>query len=422
MKLQIACFTQAGEALAVKIEKLCKSEELFTDLETRNFSGISARKKSGDKAEAEQRTETEAERQAETEAERQSETEAERQTASTKESLSEWTERGFRNGNALLFVGACGIAVRSIAPFVKSKLTDPPVLVMDEAGRFIIPLLSCHIGGAGKLAKELAKLTGGLVVMTTASDVNNAFAVDTFAKENHLLITDMQKAKRLAAFAADGQEIRLYYPKEESGIENSLLALEQNGIKGLHKETYEGLWPKKEEGLFSEKSEERKKIHKVIISPKAPEKDLEIKCAEEEGPVLLQLVPRNIIIGAGCKKGKTAEELLSFIADTLEEQKILQEAICCIASIDKKKEEPGLVRAAERLGVSFETFSPQELSAQEGIFSASDFVEETVGVDNVCERAVFAAGAKKLLLKKQSKNGMTLAIGIGRKSRDERKR
>lgn len=96
-------------------------------------------------------------------------------------SLPAWTERMFQKMDAILFIGACGIAVRSIAPYVKSKKTDPAVLCMDEQGKFVISLLSGHIGGANELTEEVAAVTGAVPVITTATDVNHKFAVDVFA-------------------------------------------------------------------------------------------------------------------------------------------------------------------------------------------------------------------------------------------------
>lgn len=98
------------------------------------------------------------------------------------ENLNAWTKEQFSLRNAIIFIGACGIAVRTIAPFLKDKLTDSPVLVLDEAGNYVIPLLSGHVGGANEIALQLAELLGAVPVITTATDINNAFAIDVFAK------------------------------------------------------------------------------------------------------------------------------------------------------------------------------------------------------------------------------------------------
>lgn len=121
-------------------------------------------------------------------------------------SLNQWLEPLWGETDAFVFVGAAGIAVRAIAPFVKSKKTDPAVLCMDEKGTFCIPLLSGHLGGANELAEKLSGLTGALPVITTATDLNQCFAVDLFAKEQGMEIRDMKKAKEISAALLSGKK------------------------------------------------------------------------------------------------------------------------------------------------------------------------------------------------------------------------
>jgi len=110
-----------------------------------------------------------------------------------KENLLTWTGEQFHSKNALLFIGASGIAIRAIAPFVKDKLEDPAILVMDEAGRFVIPVLSGHYGGGNELAKIIEEKLSAVAVITTATDVNRLFAVDVFARKNDLVICDRRE-------------------------------------------------------------------------------------------------------------------------------------------------------------------------------------------------------------------------------------
>ncbi len=126
--------------------------------------------------------------------------------------IREFAARAFERKEPILFIGACGIAVRSIAPFVKDKKTDPPVIVMDEKGKYVIPILSSHLGGGEKLAELLSEILGGQLINTTASDVNQLFAVDTFAKTNGLKISDMKKAKDVAAAIVDGKNVLFPFP------------------------------------------------------------------------------------------------------------------------------------------------------------------------------------------------------------------
>ena len=110
----------------------------------------------------------------------------------------------FAWADALVFVGAAGIAVRSIAPYVRDKRTDPAVLCVDELGQFVIPLLSGHIGGANALARRLAAALDAVAVVTTATDVNHKFSVDAWAAENGLFIGSMAAAKAVSAAILEG--------------------------------------------------------------------------------------------------------------------------------------------------------------------------------------------------------------------------
>ena len=111
---------------------------------------------------------------------------------------------------AFIFIGAAGIAVRYIATWVKDKFTDSPVLVLDEKGQYVIPLLSGHIGGAVSLADEIGQRTGAVPVHTTATDVQGKFAADVFAEENGLLITDRKMAKEISAAVLEEERIACY--------------------------------------------------------------------------------------------------------------------------------------------------------------------------------------------------------------------
>lgn len=110
-------------------------------------------------------------------------------------SLEGWTAWAWARADALVFVGAAGIAVRAIAPHVRDKFSDPAVVSVDEAGRFVVPLLSGHVGGANELARRVAALTGGQAAVSTATDVNGLFAVDVWARERGMAITDRVLAK-----------------------------------------------------------------------------------------------------------------------------------------------------------------------------------------------------------------------------------
>ena len=120
-------------------------------------------------------------------------------------SLQVWTGERFRDSEALIFVSATGIAVRAIAPCIKDKFSDPAVVSVDEAGRFAVPLLSGHVGGANDLARQIADLTAGQAVVSTATDVRGKFAVDVWARMQNLVITSRELAKAVSAALLENQ-------------------------------------------------------------------------------------------------------------------------------------------------------------------------------------------------------------------------
>jgi len=283
-------------------------------------------------------------------------------------SASEWAKDGFENAGALIFVCASGIAVRAIAPWVKDKTTDPAVLVIDEAARFVIPLLSGHVGGANALANRLSDALGATAVVTTATDVNGLFAVDVFATRNHLFITDMARAKEVSAAILSGEPVGFASERPVAGTLPNGLTRDAAPL-GVYVGT--GASP------FSR---------------------------------TLRLIPKRFALGVGCRRGKSEADLLAFIARTLQKNGVRREELRSLSSIDLKKDEPGLIAVSNALGIPFYTYSAEELLAVPGAFTASAFVRETTGVDSVAERAAVKASGGDLIVKKTAEDGMTFAL------------
>ena len=300
--------------------------------------------------------------------------------------LKQWCARCFAEAEALIFIGAAGIAVRTIAPFRKGKTQDPAVLVLDEAGAYVISLLSGHIGGANELALETAALLGAQPVITTASDVRGLPAVDVFAKKNGLAIESMQAAKQLAAALLRGDPVGVFC----SG-------------------TVDGALPP---GFFA--AETGRWQYLLWISERRMMQEEKRRYLAGEQAVVLSLIPRAVTLGVGCRRGKEAEPILQAVRRALADAQICKEALAGAASIDLKKKEQGILRACERLGVPFVTYTAQELAAVKGSFSPSEFVKKTTGVDNVCERAALALAGNsgRLEVGKQAENGVTVALAV----------
>lgn len=318
------------------------------------------------------------------------------------EGLRRWCRKVFAEADALIFIGASGIAVRTIAPFLVSKASDPAVLAADEWGNHVISLLSGHLGGANALTLYLAEKLGADPVITTASDVNGKLAVDVWAKKNHLLISDMKMARRAASEIVDGKRVPFYCDGRISGdIPEELMVMKPGGEPADSASEF-----------FSGENSELS----IVVSVFSGERWREILAENGTEKDFLHLVPSSVVLGVGCKKGKPFAEIWEEISGMMRERRISPESICRVASIDLKAGEEGLKRLAAKLGVPFETFSAETLRRVPGVYESSAFVREITGVDNVCERAAMAAltgeeqKKSRFLLRKTAGNGVTAAL------------
>lgn len=293
--------------------------------------------------------------------------------------LHEWTKEAFEMRLPILFIGACGIAVRAISPFVSDKLTDSPVLVADEKGQFVIPILSGHVGGANEIAKKIAAIIGATPVITTATDVEGKFSVDIFAQKEGLRILNRDGIRYVSSRVLNGEKL--------------VVSIE---------ESYRVLLDKMPDTIVAEDYPPVNPVDLLITTEEI--KDVWIKSDA------LCLVPKRKIVGIGCKKGKSFKELKAFVENELGIG--LENDLYAIASIDMKKEEMGLMALAGYYHVPFITYSAEELLEVQGDFCESEFVQHVTGVSNVCERAALKAAGKqgKLIRKKTASDGMTLAV------------
>lgn len=291
---------------------------------------------------------------------------------SINEPLKDWTKRQFSEVSAVIFIGATGIAVRTISPFLKDKTTDPAVLVMDEKGKFVIPLLSGHLGGANELAYEIARLIDAIPVITTATDINDKFPVDLFAKKNNLYIARMDYAKEISAAILNEKQV---------GFDSEFPIV----------------------GTLPENLTKKMDCEYGICISLADEKEVYDKT--------LSLIPQIVTLGIGCRRGKSSDEIEEVVFEALRECNISIYSVWNVASIDLKKEETGLLEFCDKYKVKLVTYPAEKLEKVQGIYSESDYVKAVTGVGNVCERAaVLGSGGGILIQKKYSKNGVTVGI------------
>ena len=277
-------------------------------------------------------------------------------------------ERLFREADALIFVSACGIAVRKIAPYIRSKTTDPAVICLDEGGNFVISLLSGHIGGANELAKRIAAGLGATPVVTTATDVRGRFSVDAWAAEKGYAISSMAGAKAVSAAILE-RDIPV---SSEFPMPKKLPA-----------------------GLYAGESGELG----IYIGFQKREPFAET----------LQLIPKALHLGLGCRKGIQKEQVLRAIQSVMNRENLDIRGIADAGSITLKKDEEGLLEACRELEIPIRFYAPEVLNALPGTFTPSAFVASVTGVDNVCERAARMSG-DYLIVKKSAEDGVTVAL------------
>lgn len=293
------------------------------------------------------------------------------------ESTGEWAGKQMREKNILLFIGACGIAVRSIAPYLTDKMHDSPVLVMDENGEYVIPILSGHLGGANEIAMEIAGAVGAKPVITTATDINHKFAVDLFAERNGLFVVNKEGIAKVSSKVLAGKDITI-------------------SIEPVH--ICEGC--RLPEG-----------VHMVSYPPEQFV-DIVVTSEEKKFDTAILLRPKEYVIGMGCRRGKEVDKIEALILHSMEESDIRMEQILALASIDCKKDEQGFLSWSRKNHLPFITYTVEQLRDLKGEFQASPFVMATTGVDNVCERAALkgCGNGGKLIYGKHAEDGMTIAI------------
>ncbi len=306
--------------------------------------------------------------------------------------VGEWTGTLFGKVDGLIFIGAVGIAVRSIAPWLQDKYTDPAVVVVDDGANFAVSLLSGHAGRANRLTRRVAHILDVLPVITTSSDVHGLLAVDDWAQALNLSLSDTLLAKEMASVVLDGGR---------PGFREDPLCLGYCACKARTAGV-----PERPDNT----DEARENDYTICVT------------LHREVPFsgkVLRLVPRIITVGAGCRKGVKKEAILDVIRRIFEREDLDMNAIFCLASVDLKDREQGLISAAATLGVPFVTFPSAFLDTISGSFSESEFVREVTGTGNICERAAYAAALRRedhlgaqLICKKYSENGITIALAV----------
>lgn len=299
--------------------------------------------------------------------------------------LSDVISRLWQEYTVLIFVMASGIVIRQIAPLIERKDRDPAVLVLDEEGKFVIPLLSGHLGGANAWAQQISEQIGALPVITTATDVRGMVAPDEYARRYGWKVEPIHHLPMVNRLLLDQKLLKVWI-----------------GLPSLTKHI--NTWLKDSHYLFLSENDNEKAN---IIIDAFPNSNINEDC--------LYLIPPILSVGVGCRRGVSREIILERIRIAVEQLGASLKAISGIYSIDLKSNEAGLIEVANYLRVPFQTFRADELQSvnlQEQL-SRSNFVREKIGVDGVCEAAsLLGAQRGRLVLPKTKGQGVTVAISI----------
>ncbi len=303
-----------------------------------------------------------------------------------------------------IFLTAAGIAVRAIAPLLQSKLTDPAVLVADHNGAFVVSLLSGHAGGANAFTLRVAEILGATPVITTATDLESLPAVDALALERGLAIANPGAIKRISGELVAGRPVELYDEQNRLGLRGSRwegLFLHRSGLPP-DSDTDE------QENSGASLSEAASAAvhggvpcilvtHKTVYNPR--------------GHRCLVLHPPVLFAGVGCKRGTTAESILETLHRVLHAHGLASASLVCLASVDAKRQEPGLNAAAAKLGLPVRFFPPAVLKTLP-VTSPSPKAAAVFGIQGVCEPAALAVAGEnaRLLAPKTTGDGCTVAI------------
>lgn len=301
------------------------------------------------------------------------------------EELGSLFERLWPDVDGFVCIMATGIVIRSIAPFLKSKTSDPAVVVMDDAGKFSISLLSGHLGGANELAERCAFIAGARAVITTATDANGLPSFDMLARENGWIIEDISRIKTLNALLLDDEKIAVV---DDTGLVRAFF--HGQGRLQFHDSFIAGLRSEAKGFLF---------VTNSIIPPQL------------RAESLLVLRPKNIALGIGCNSGTSADEIEGVIFSCLKRLLLSPASIAVIATAEAKRGEAGLIETAERFAVPLICYSSHELNDVDVPSPPSDHALEAIGAKGVAEpAAIIASAGGRLLLKKIKSGNVTLAI------------
>lgn len=286
----------------------------------------------------------------------------------------------------IVFIMATGIVIRTIAPLVNNKFSDPAILVTDEKGTNIISLLSGHMGGANEMTLRISKLLGSNPVITTATDVNKKSSLDMIAKKLNGHIEDFRdNVKNINSMLVNNGQVGLYIDGNYNIDIRGFILLDNNITLKQH---------------CIENIEKLDQI--VVVTNKR-------KIINDSK--IIKVVPKDIVIGIGCRKNIDSKLLKDSLEDFMNVNNIDINAIKEIGSIEIKKDEQAIINLSKYLGVPFKVISVEDISKVDHLFEKSEWVKKNVGVYSVAEPVAYILSHNNLIIEKQKYKGITFSVG-----------
>ncbi|KGR74054.1 cobalt-precorrin 5A hydrolase [Ureibacillus sinduriensis] len=295
----------------------------------------------------------------------------------------------FKNYKGLILIISLGAVVRMIAPILEDKKKDPAVLVIDDKGEHVISVLSGHIGGANALTHEVANAIGGKPIITTASDVQKTIPVDLFGARFGWIWESDEKLTPVSASVVNEESVAIVQEAGETGW-----WMHETPIPANIRQ-YQTI----------KQAIESKPDAALIITDRILDTD-------EEGILENGVIyrPKSLVLGMGCNRGTSVEEIDAVIDETLSELKLAKKSIKALATIDLKKDEQCFIDITNRYGWKFATYTPEQLNEMP-LLNPSETVFKFTGAYGVSEPAAMRyANTTDLLLQKKKHGNVTISI------------
>ena len=317
-----------------------------------------------------------------------------------KRGIKDLTGELFNKYECIIFVSACGIAVRCISPFLKSKFEDPAVLVVDDNGNNVISLLSGHIGGANEITLKIADVLNANPVITTSTDTNKKGALDVIVSKIGGYVENLRESAKLVnSYLVDDKRVGIYF---DSDYESEKDSLNLSGFELIDEKT-EIDEIAKLDALVSVTDKLRCWIDEIV--DKIDKHNL-----EKANLSYIKLVPRRIALGMGCRKNTETEKMIEEFSMFSALNNIHPAAIVKTGSLIIKKDEKCMIDLSKALCAEFNLFDVDEICTCDYMFDKSEFVKKNTGVYSVAQPSAYLLSGN-VISDKYKNNGTTFAFG-----------